>query len=239
MAGIRIEKGGYVQIPHYVTPELCKEWCDLVCAQEEGWETHFEHLHSYGVAWYLEIENGRLHYYHAQAERTNAQLAAIPDLLPILSAVGQVLVGPDGRTGYPVRPRRINLGPYWSDAGLVLSSKGRIGEAHADYEGLAPYPAKLFDSNTLAFSAIISLAVPAQGGNLKLWPGRKIANQDFCEESPSVELVYKVGTLTVFDSFCFHQIQPAEMNEEFPFRMVAGIHFLFIDGPEPHWEHWF
>ncbi len=239
MSNSGIGKGAFAQLPNYVTAEQCQQWCDLARRNEDNWETHFEYLHSYGSAWYLEIEGGRLHYYHANAPRTNQMLQELPDLVPTLASVGTVLAGPDGKTGYPVRPRRVAKGPYWSDAGVVMSTRGTLGEAHADYEGLAPHPEKLFDPSTIAFSAIISLAVPAAGGHLTLWPKRVLANECFEEDSESLELRYEVGTLTVFDSFCFHRIQGATMDDSRPYRMIAGMHFLFIDGPEPHWEHWF
>lgn len=145
-------------IDNYVSAELCRDWLRQVLENSQEFETRFEYIHSYGNAWYLDIEHGLLHYYHANAAHTNDLLHALPNLISTLTASAKYLESQSGETGLPVRSRSENLGPYWVDAGVIMMMKGLEGVVHADFEGLAPYPAKLFDSKTRAYSAVLSLA---------------------------------------------------------------------------------
>lgn len=227
-------------IESYVSTELCRDWLRQVLENSQEFETRFEYIHSYGSAWYLDIEHGLLHYYHANAAHTNKLLHALPNLIPSLTACAKYLKSPAGETGLPVRARAENLGPYWVDAGVILMMKGHEGVVHADYEGLAPYPEKLFDSHTRAYSAVLSLATGASGGNLKIWKQKHLANEEpNLEEATAEEIAYKVGSLSIFDSFCYHKILASTLDDEHRFRAVAALHFLYLEQPYPHWEYWF
>jgi hypothetical protein len=150
------------------------------------------------------------------------------------------MVGADGQRDLPCRSRSENSGLYWEDAGIVLMNQGNSGEVHADYEGLAPYPHALFDENTRAYSLIIPLASPASGGGLKLWKSRKLANEEAVLRDEIAEIInYEVGSMIIFDSFCYHQILESVLDAQHPRRIVAAAHFLHRDQPFPHWEHWF
>ena len=220
--------------------DRCHDWLRTVFSNTQSWETRFGYIHTYGNAWYLDIEAGLLHYYHANSSRTNALLKELPELVPTLLRASEYMVGPSGETGLPCRFRALNLGPYWADAGVVMMVKGVEGEVHADYEGLAPYPAQLFDSGTRAYSAVLTLAVAASGGDLRIWKRRHLANEEPNLTDDVVETVkYSVGSMVIFDSFCYHQISQSKLNDQHPWRAVAAVHFLFKSEPFPHWEHWF
>lgn len=229
-----------MRIERFAPLALCQTWLDQVLANREVWETRFDYIHSYGSAWYLDIETGLLAYYHANAESTNALLEELTDLVPRLAASSQYLVAPGGQTNLPARPRAENLGPYWANAGVVMMSSGHEGVVHPDYEGLSPYPPMLFDLNTRAYSVVLPLAAPSSGGDLKIWPQRYLASEHPNLENVRSQIVeYTVGDLVLFDSFCYHQIQASRLDDEHPFRAIAAMHFLYLEKPYPHWEHWF
>ncbi len=229
-----------IRIPDYVEEHTRTKWLEKVWANQEEWENRFEFINSYGSAWYLDIETGLLNYYHANAEQTNKLLAGLDGLVDKLTACTKYLQAPDGSTGLPARARRENLGPYWVDAGLVVMMKGTEGQIHGDYEGLAPYPAKLFDPQTRAYSAVISLFKPPVGGNLKIWTKHYLGQElPELEDYFSQVIDYTPGSLILFDSFCYHQILGSELTEAKPYRAIAAMHFLYKEEPHPHWEYWF
>ncbi len=193
-------------------------------------------MFSYGRSWYLDIEHGILHTYHAEAERANALIReSLPGLVEALLQSAPMLVGPNGERDLPTRARRENLGPYWCDTGVHIIPEGHSGDWHADYEGLAPYPATLFDERT--YSSV--LAVTGEREGLQVYPGtlprkrRTEAISSLSQRTP-VLLPYAPGTLTIIDSFLFHCIPPPTSM-----RVTAVMHFLFRDAPYPHWEYWF
>lgn len=236
----RVGPSQVLVIDDYVSQTQCQSWLRQVIENAGNLETRFEFINSYGSSWYLDIEHGLLHYYHANSVHTNKLLHALPGLVESLASSARYLEGPDGTCGHPVRARSENLGPYWVDAGVVLMMAGHEGVIHADYEGLAPYPAKLFDPATRAYSAVLSLATPASGGNLKIWKSHKLADEEpDLDESSASEVVYKVGSLSLFDSFCYHRILASKLDDEHRFRAIAAVHFLFLSEPVPHWEYWF
>jgi hypothetical protein len=229
-----------IKIAGAATPHQCSGWLRKVLTNSHRWVTRFPNIHSYGNVWYLDIEHGALHEYHANANETNKLVAELPELVPILLRSANHMSGPNGETDLPCRSRAQNLGPYWVDAGIVMMDRGSEGVVHADYEGLAPYPAQLFDSSTRAYSAVLTLAVAASGGNLKIWKKRRLANEEPQLQDAFSEIVeYSVGSMVIFDSFCYHQIMESQLNPEHPWRAVAAVHFLFKSEPHPHWEYWF
>ena len=237
---IRVGPAQVRTISNFVDASRCRAWVDRAWADQTQWKKRFDYIHSYGRAWYLELEYGMLHVYHAEAAATNALLAGLDGLVPALAACARHLEAPDGSVGLPSRPRWKNLGPYWGEAGVIAMTRGTAGYVHADYEGLSPYPARIFDPATRAYSAVLMLARPASGGHLKVWTRRFLGNErQALEDCPSEVAEYDTGTLALFDSFCYHQIQAAELDESSPFRAVAAMHFLYVDQPHPHWEYWY
>ncbi len=142
--------------------------------------------------------------------------------------------------------RHENLGPYWCESGLHIYSdqcgiNTKIGVVHQDLEGLIPYPNMMFDEETFAFSAVLSVAIPEQLGGLNVWNRRFLATNIFPDlfEDDKVELDYEVGTITIIDSFLPHQIQNIVCSVKNPFRITGVMHFLYRPQPYPHWEYWF
>ena len=229
-----------ITISNFVEAGRCKAWLDQAWGQQQHWKKRFDYIHSYGRAWYLELEYGMLHVYHSDAVATNNLLAQLDGLVPALAAAAALMVAPDGKTGLPARPRSQNLGPYWVDAGVIVMTRGTAGMIHADFEGLSPYPAKMFDEHTRAYSAVLMLSKPVSGGNLRVWNKRFLANERQALDGVSSQVAeYAQGTLAVFDSFCYHQIEESQLTEELPHRAVAAMHFLYMDAPHPHWEYWY
>lgn len=228
-----------IKIDAYVDERTCAAWLSKVFSNSQELLTRFEFIQSYGSAWYLDIEHGLLPFYHANSQHTNELIDALPGLREKLCAVSEMLVSPSGQSGLPCRSRASNLGPYWVDAGVVLMMSGMEGVIHADFEGLAPYPAKLFDPDTRAYSAVICLAAAVSGGNLEIWQERKLANEDPPEYLKSRIIEYAPGTLSVFDSFCYHKIQASVLDDQHRYRAIAATHFLYLAEPYPHWEYWF
>ncbi|MBK7840945.1 MAG: hypothetical protein IPJ49_25355 [Candidatus Obscuribacter sp.] len=76
-----------VTLHDYVPVQKCNDWLSQVLANSSELETRFEFINSYGSSWYLDIEHGVLHYYHANAAHTNELLYALPDLIPTLWCV--------------------------------------------------------------------------------------------------------------------------------------------------------
>lgn len=231
---------GAISIPQYVEQSVRQDWLARVFAKRDSWRTYFEFINSLGSAWYLDIEVGMLHRYHASALHTNQLLAELPGFVETLAGAAKFMQAPDGSSGLPVRARRQNLGPYWADAGVVIMTRGGQGEIHADFEGLSPYPEKLFDKETRAYSAVLSLARPEVGGNLKIWLKHQLADENPALEDFQAEIIdYSPGSMAIFDSFCYHQILSSTLTEASPYRAIAAMHFLYLDNPYPHFEYWF
>ena len=227
-------------VPGFVEASRCQRWIEQAWADRDAWKKRFEYIHSYGRAWYLELEYGMLHVYHSDAAATNARLQRLEGLIPALASAARYMEAPDGRAGLPARARTETLGPYWADAGVIAMTKGTAGVVHADYEGLSPYPATMFDERTRAYSAVLMLCKPQSGGDLKVWTRRWLANERAeLEGVPHEIAAYAVGSLVLFDSFCYHQILESVLSTETPYRAVAAMHFVYRDDPHPHFEYWY
>ncbi len=243
-----IGPGEWRKIPGYVPADVVAEWAARVLERRDDWtlrDTGWYPAATYGNSWYIDIESGVLHEYHATAPRANALIGELPGYLDAMRAVAEHLAGPDG-TVLPTRARRENLGEFWCDSGIHIfggiEAEGR-GDMHADYEGLSPYPGRLFAPDTRAFSAIVSVSTPLDGGGLDIWDERRFLGHepppDPDDPAPRIVSVdYAPGDLVVLDSFLFHRIQRFRVDES-SFRMTAVMHFLLLDEPYPHWEHWF
>jgi hypothetical protein len=235
------DAGGYVQRTGVVSSHVCAAWLTRIIGDRDKWIDRFDGaMFSYGRSWYLDIEHGILHVYHAEAERANALIReALPGLVEALLQSAPLLVGPNGERDLPTRARRENLGPYWCDAGVHIIPEGHSGDWHADYEGLAPYPAMLFDEHTRAYSSV--LAVTGEREGLEVFAGDRFLGNvsgetidaTLSQRTPTI-LPYSPGTLTIIDSFLFHKIPPPTSM-----RVTAVMHFVFREAPYPHWEYWF
>lgn len=235
--------GDYLQIPNYTDSASCNLWTKHIIGNRDKWKSKLD-AYTYGNAWYLEIETGCLHSYHAEAEASNKLVSALPAYLPTMIDTCQFLAPKDNNgKAYPIRARTVNLGPYWSWSGLhIFEANEEVngGAFHCDYEGLAPYPQKLFEEETRAYSAVLSVAAPESGGGLRVWPRRFLANEEipYMPDEEAVDLDYQPGTLTILDSFMGHQIMESEFKPD-QLRITGVIHWLLLDDPYPHWEYWF
>lgn len=208
-------------------------------------------IETYGRVWYVDIAQGKMPQYHLQAARTNSFLQALM-LRPVMLKVAPFLVGPSGENNLPVRSRSMNVdGEWWADYGIVRFPAPNIprgqktvrtggGIPHPDHEGIAIYPELLTRPSTRAYSAVLCLE-KAGGGGLRFWPRRVLASEEYGggKDEEYIDVDYSVGSMAVFDSFCYHQIKPSIFNREKRNRTIAGIHFLYKPRPYPHWEYWF
>jgi len=214
------------------------------------------HIKTLGRVWYLDIEAGFLPLYHWEAAQTNSVvskvispkikerlLAKIQDILPIPSYLKP------SKPTIPLFSRKDVRKEPWVDMGLVRVKptliNGRYedtgGIAHADMEGLSPYPNMLFaTSKVYAFSIIVCLALPEEGGSLELWKEIGAYNKWTVDSKPQV-LEYSPGSLAIFDSRRYHRIMASVYSKRNPARSILGVHVLFVDDPTngPHYQYWF
>jgi len=241
----------------FVQPELAVEWskiADKVGKEEDAWWPDVDDTLSLGNSYYRDMKAERIQLYHAGAQKTNEIYTKHLFDFKIAMVEGlSLLRHPDNpNTELPGIPRRSKLpGPngeaYWVDLGIhCVTRESRGGDQpHGDYEGLEPYPHLMFSEDTISFSMVLCLNCPPEGGGLKCWPGRKLGNilDDGVEEllltTTPEHFHYKPGSLAIFDSFRFHQVQKAKLTEAYPVRMVGVMHALYWELPIPHFEYWF
>ena len=227
-----------VQVPNFVAPHDLKAWTNRIVRSRHSWRSCFGGEYStFGVAWYVEIEQGCPAQYHAAAQEWNSRLRTFENLRKTISRIAALLP-----KRAPAVPRRTILGPYWADYGFTVYHRhGDSGSPHTDLEGLIPYPAAMFDPGTEAYSAVVAITCPASGGGL--WVdvrGRRIGSYEAPPTRRGWKLYsYKPGTLTIFDSFLPHAIQASRMSQSSAYRIVLAVHFLYRDEPFPHYQYWF
>ena len=246
--GSSVGTGEFMQVPGFASDSLCAKWTRKITGRQKLWRHYPNSGMSYGNSWYLDIGVGELHYYHAMSAHSNRLMADLPNYSDTMKRAAALLRGPNGKRHLPTRARRENLGPYWCDMGVHIlgGKKGKVGPGavHADFEGLAPYPEMLFNQKTLAFSCILSIATPFQGGGVEVWNARRFYGNELFIEGEFIpgsgeSLQYSRGTLTILDSFLYHRILPSRFSMAELWRIVGVIHFLYRSKPFPHWEHWF
>lgn len=216
----RIQQGGAMLVPHYVSKAQCDEW--VAAIDESHWTPVFDYGDTHGVGYYTEIERGQLGHYHAMAERDNQRRNAIDGLLPtLLRAASEML--PD--CGYPYTipclPRGIaedgwSARQLWSNYGIVRARiplddpeelSGQItdagGRPHLDLEGLSPRPRDLLTLETQAYSMVMCLSKPRRGGNLRVWPGVRFTAETQLFNNPATHAE---------DEAQFASMQPVELH---------------------------
>src|SRR5277367_1199152 len=268
----KVDAGQYLQLHGYLHDSLIEETVVKVLGFKDKWmmTTEAENA-TLGLAWYKMLEDGMLHAYHNRARHLNQLLLEkFSDVEAVILEIGaKYLCDPRGKTGISVRPRTANLGPYWSHFGFTITNAvspmddaektdDGLEIVHMDYEGLSPYPAKLFSEETRAYSVVISFETPEAGGGLKVFPARFLGNrfnapsiacgankdpgfESLCrgELMEPVNLKYAPGTVTIIDSFMPHAVEPCKCTEAKPRRMVCVVHYLYLESPFPHFEYWF
>ena len=231
-----VDQGGWLQLPEFAPIATCRDWTARIVADRKRWRVQAQ-AWLYGRAYYHDMECGDLHEYHRDAAAVNKLVAKLPAYVETMKRAGGHLAGPGGKTGLPLRARRERLGPYWVDSAFHINARLDAGPVHADYEGLAPYPAMMFDKSTRAFSAVLAVSAPEQGGGLVLWEKRHLADETPKLGEP-VRLDYPQGMMTIIDSFLYHQIAATTVSR-MSYRIAGVMHFLYHDKPSPHWEYWF
>ncbi|MHC4261825.1 MAG: hypothetical protein ACYSWX_04835 [Planctomycetota bacterium] len=245
----RCGPGDAIQVLDFATKDECALWAKQILDRRDQWTQSFGRYDwTFGNAFYVLLEQGEIHRYHAQANEKNRLIASLSGYLDRMLAATAFLEHPGQRQGDPPTPlpassRHESLGPYWCHSGVHVAGRNPKGSEHADFEGLAAHPEVLFDEGTRAYSAMLSIQKPRFGGGLHVWPGRLAGGHDqddwtrhLMREPQAFD--YPTGALTVIDSFLVHQIQRTITWGD-QLRMVGVMHFLYREDPEPHWEYWF
>lgn len=231
-----MKDGRILQIGGFVSDAHLADWRARILRNQHQWRSCFDRdFWTYGGAWYVDIEEGAPARYHAEAMVWNRRLRQFPGLRQSVKRIAALLP-----RHVPAVPRRAILGPYWTDYGFAVYDRdGRSGVAHTDVEGLIPYPASMFDQNTEAYSATISIDCPAAGGGLWIHARRHIGHYHGATSRKGWTLHgYQPGTLTVFDSFLPHSIERFALSNTCPRRTVLVVHFLYRKKPYPHYQYW-
>ncbi|MDQ2994371.1 MAG: hypothetical protein M3R00_05435 [Pseudomonadota bacterium] len=240
------DQGKFIQLRDFAKRSQCQHWMQIILNHDNEWIERDPGAWSFGNAWYFDIEAGLAHQYFANAESSNRLIRKLPGYLDTMRDCVRHILNPNGEICLDTRARHENLGPYWCESGLHIyegdyDMSTEVGGVHQDLEGLIPYPHLMFADDTVAYSAVLSIAVPEKGGGLNVWKTRFIASNAFPDlsEDDKVELDYQVGTMTIIDSFMPHQIQDIVCSEKNPLRITGVMHFLYRQDPYPHWEYWF
>ena len=83
-------------------------------------------------------------------------------------------------------------------------------------------------SNPLSFT--LSLALPANGGGLRIWPTATLTTTTPAPSDPGIEINYRIGELIYFTEPLLHQIAPAVALQPGDQRMTLQGHGLRCDG---------
>ena len=129
---------------------------------------------------------------------------------------------------------------------------------HTDTEGLLQYPESIFNPDTRAYSAVVSIKRTAQyvqdrGGDLDIWTKRYLADEldgfykadGYRAKSKALrkKVPYEAGSLVVFDSFMPHVVLPFKVNKKADRRISFVVHFNYRKhterNPFPHLEYWY
>ncbi len=227
-----------LQVARFVERGDLQRWRARILRDRRRWRPCFDNAFStYGVAWYVELEDGSVARYHAEAQRWNEHFRTFPRLRRAVERIASLFP-----RRVPVRPRRRMLGPYWADFGFTVYDHAvEGGTPHTDLEGLIPYPSAMFKATTEAFSATIAVECPKSGGGLWIDESRRRLGH---YEPPHSRKGWRLlncepGTLTVFDSFLPHAIQSCRVSSSAPRRIMLVVHFLYRAEPYPHYQYWF
>jgi hypothetical protein len=242
------------KIDGFLSREEVKKMIEKMKERKEDWiERPFNT--SIGRIWYLDIEMGLLHMYHWEAPKTNVIVDGITNSIShkVASAAVQQICKHYSDLNTKVVSRTEYTEAPWVDMGIVINqAKGKMendgGAVHADLEGLSPYP-ELFSrlESVRAFSVIIPIELPQEGGGLYIWNKMNLPNSRYysLDDSKAQLIEYKVGNMYIFDSRLFHRIAPSKFSDRKRRRTILGMHLLYdgnisnAKGETNMWQYWF
>ncbi|MFO0659574.1 MAG: hypothetical protein U0165_07065 [Polyangiaceae bacterium] len=221
-----------IRVRGCIEREVCERFVRGVYEGRSRWNSDFNAVQfSLGRAWYTHLEQERSREYFAKAADSDRD---VERFAPGLQSLMRELAG--DLIHEPVHTRRGWCGPgvHVFPAGGLLSREG--GDVHFDLEGLSDAHAS---ERAPAFTIVLMLQPPIEGGELKLWDFTFDGEHHECDlddedlDCDTVMIPYEVGDLLVIDSYRLHQIQPFRGERD---RVSATLHTARVAG---RWESWF
>ena len=245
--------------PGFLSRQTCARWEKKVIKNLETFGPDISPSYGQMSAYYGMIEAGLNESYYRFAEKHNSFLVHnFPEAHEIINFMGSYILAKSGlsRDDVPVVPRDPK---YFLKCGFKIQLRSfNIYNIHTDTEGLLAYPESIFDSQTRAYSCIISVKRTAQhakrhGGDLDAWKSRYLAHQmdGFFKrdgvrarsKADRIRVPYETGSLIVFDSFMPHVVLPFKVRAYADQRITFLVHFNYRArterNPFPHLEYWY
>lgn len=243
----------------FLGPDVCKEWEKTILSNLKVFGSDVEPSYGDLAAYYGMIEAGLNESYYRYADSHNKLLGKMfPQIDSIIQRIGMQIFTKSKlpTNALPIVPRDAK---YFLKAGFNIQlATWDMYNIHTDTEGLIQYPESIFNKNTRAYSAVISIKRTSQytkqcGGDLDVWKERYTADEldafykaDGCTAHSiknRIHIPYEVGTLALFDSFMPHVVIPFEVNKKDDRRITFVVHFNYRDrtekNPFPHLEYWY
>ncbi len=213
-----------VRIGRAIEGSRAEAWAERVLAASDDHSVAFGSQASLGIAWYTHLEEGRAREYF---ERAHASDACVRRHVPGFQRAFLDLVGRG--LGVALVQRSGHAGP-----GIhVFAAHGPCarlgGEVHFDTEGLPPA------YRGPAYTAVLSLRAPSEGGGLRLWDLPYDGHDDpaLAELRAPGIVPYAAADLVLFESYRLHQIEPFGGASA---RVSATCHVARLSGK---WVGWF
>lgn len=245
--------------PNFLNPDVCQRWEEKIWSNLEIFGPDVEPAYGQMAAFYGMLEAGLNESYYRFAEQHNRFLVKnFPEVRSVIARAGAMILEKSGLppNALPIVPRDRK---YFLMAGFNLQLQDwTIYNVHTDTEGLLLYPASIFDTNTRAYSCIVSIKRSAQhtnnrGGELDVWTDRYLADELELFYKPDriharslhsrVKVDYSTGTMVLFDSFMPHVVRPFKVRTTRDRRITLVIHFCYRKqtqrNPFAHLEYWY
>jgi hypothetical protein len=244
---------------NFLSAELCQRWEKKIFSRPDIFGPDVNPEYGQMAAYYGMIESGLNESYYRYAEKHNHYLQTeFPEVNEIITDIGAKIIHKSGlKAGsLPMVPRDKK---YFLMAGFNLQLKTwTLYNIHTDTEGLLQYPESIFNPDTRAYSAVVSIKRTAQyvqnrGGDLDIWKKRYLADEldgfykadGYRAKSKALrkKVSYEAGSLVVFDSFMPHVVLPFKVNKKADRRISFVVHFNYRKhterNPFPHLEYWY
>lgn len=239
-----------VQVPLYMTSTQCSDWCQLIDDHRDWWEVRNEGLSQYGLSWYVSLHDDSTSYYMRNASAWNKRLLLLPKFKRVVEEIANYI---PNKRNVPVVSRHDVEDKCWCDASIFLYmpsvgvNKDTPTRIHTDDDDLPLNPGTMFDPELEAYSCVVALECPVDGGGLyhypytcpnksKLWhvPDSLFQKPVYPPKSDFQLLSYQVGMLTIIRAFDLHAVQQWSIGR----RTTLTLHYMYREAPFPHYEYW-
>ncbi len=181
----------------FLPSKICRDWAKTIFQHPKILGPDVAPHYGQMAAFYGMIEAGLNESYFRYAAQHNQFLTRhFPEVQDIIAYAGQTILSHSGLApdALPVVPRDAQ---YFLMAGFNLQlATWKLYNIHTDTEGLIQYPESIFNTDTRAYSCVISIQRTAQhteqrGGDLDIWRERYLAHEldgfykpDACMHAP-------------------------------------------------------